>query len=173
MSGDLRDPSKMIPTGTLWAMLITFIVYFFVILSMAASTTHASFIANTDVIPLTNLSAPLILAGECAVTLFSTLMGIIGAAKLFQALGRDRLLPGLSVFGRGTKDADEPMFAIFLTYAIAQVALLADLNQIATLISMGYQVWLLTLLSTPMLTRTDDILRHESCVFSAQDRICS
>jgi potassium/chloride transporter 9 len=46
----------------------------------------------------------------------------------------------LSMFGRGTKVGDEPIYAIFLTYAIAQVALFADLNQIATLISMGYQV---------------------------------
>jgi potassium/chloride transporter 9 len=139
MSGDLREPSKMIPKGTLWAMLTTFIVYFVVIFSMAMSTTHASFVANSDIIPLTNLSPPLILAGECAVSVFSSLMGIIGASKLFQALSRDKLLPGLLVFAKGTKRADEPIVAIFLTYSIAQVALLADLNQIATLISMGYQ----------------------------------
>ncbi|KAJ6438302.1 cation chloride cotransporter [Purpureocillium lavendulum] len=140
MSGDLKDPSRAIPSGTLWAMLTTFIVYFVVVLSMAASTTHASFLANANVIPLTNLSPPIILAGECAVTLFSALMGIIGSAKLFQALAKDKLLPGLAVFGKGTKKADEPILAIFLTYAIAQVALLADLNQIATFISMGYQM---------------------------------
>lgn len=66
-----------------------------------------------------------------------------GSHWLRQALSgpcERRLLPGLSVFGKGTKKADEPIVAIVLTYAIAQVALLADLNQIATLISMGYQV---------------------------------
>ncbi|PWI66049.1 hypothetical protein PCL_05527 [Purpureocillium lilacinum] len=140
MSGDLKDPSRSIPSGTLWAMLTTFIVYFIVVLSMAASTTHESFLANANVIPLTNLSPPIILAGECAVTFFSALMGIIGSAKLFQALAKDKLLPGLSIFGKGTKKADEPILAIFLTYLIAQVALLADLNQIATFISMGYQM---------------------------------
>lgn len=140
MSGDLRNPSKAIPHGTLWATLTTFIVYFTVIISMAAATTHESFLANNNVISLTSLYAPIILAGECAVTFFSALMGVIGSAKLFQALARDKLLPGLSVFGRGTSIGDEPIFAIFLTYAIAQVALFADLNQIATLISMGYQV---------------------------------
>ena len=143
MSGDLKNPSKAIPKGTLWAMLTTFIVYFIVLLSMAASTTHDSFLANDNIIPLTNLSAPVILAGECAVTVFAALMGIIGSAKLFQALAKDRLLPGLSVFGKGTKKNDEPVLAILLTYAIAQVALLADLNQIATFISMGYQVSLM------------------------------
>ncbi|KAL6878997.1 amino acid permease-like protein [Trichoderma novae-zelandiae] len=140
MSGDLRNPSKAIPNGTLWATLTTFIVYFTVIISMAAATTHESFLANDNVISLTSLYAPIVLAGECAVTFFSALMGIIGSAKLFQALSRDKLLPGLSLFGRGSHSGDEPIFAIFLTYCIAQVALFADLNQIATLISMGYQM---------------------------------
>ncbi|CAI4210205.1 unnamed protein product [Parascedosporium putredinis] len=140
MSGDLLNPSKAIPKGTLWAMLTTFITYLVVILSMAATTTHDSFLKNANVIPYTNISPPLIFAGECAVTVFSALMGVIGSAKLLQALSRDRLLPGLSLFGLGTKNGDEPIFAMLLTYAIAQFALLADLNQIATFISMGYQM---------------------------------
>ncbi|SPN98877.1 related to na+/k+/2cl- cotransporter [Cephalotrichum gorgonifer] len=140
MSGDLRNPSKAIPKGTLWAMMSTFIAYLVVIFSMASSTTHESFLKNANVIPETNLSASVIFAGECAVTLFSALMGIIGSAKLLQALSRDKLLPGLSVFGFGTKHGDEPLFAILVTYVIAQFALFADLNQIATFVSMGYQM---------------------------------
>ena len=140
MSGDLRHPSKAIPKGTLWAMLSTFVAYLLVIFSLASSTTHASFLQKANVIPATNLSPGVVFAGELAVTLFSALMGVIGSAKLLQALSRDKLLPGLSMFGRGTKSRDEPMHAIFLTYAIAQFALLGDLNQIATFISMGYQV---------------------------------
>lgn len=140
MSGDLRNPSKAIPKGTLWAMMSTFIAYLVVIFAMAASTTHESFLRNANVIPETNLSASVIFAGECAVTLFSALMGVIGSAKLLQALSRDDLLPGLSVFAFGTKKGDEPVFAIVLTYIIAQLAMFADLNQIATFISMGYQV---------------------------------
>ncbi|KKA25970.1 hypothetical protein TD95_002159 [Thielaviopsis punctulata] len=140
MSGDLRNPSKSIPRGTLWAMFSTFICYLVVITAMASSITHDSLLGNPNVIPLTNLSAEVIMAGECAVTLFSALMGVIAAAKLLQALARDKLLPGMSVFGKGTKKGDEPILAILLTYALAQLALLADLNQIATLISMGYQM---------------------------------
>ncbi|KAF9881148.1 solute carrier family 12 member 3 [Colletotrichum karsti] len=140
MSGDLRNPSKDIPKGTLWAMMTTFIAYLVVVFSMAATTTHASFLNNTNIISVTSLSMPLILAGECAVTFFSAVMGLIGAAKLMQALARDKLLPGLKPFSQGTKRADEPIFAILLTYGLAQVSMLANLNQIATLISMGYQM---------------------------------
>lgn len=144
MSGDLRNPSKAIPKGTLWATLSTFILYLLVIWSIASSITHPSLLRDTNIIFTTSIWSPLILAGECAVTLFSALMGLIGAAKLLQALSRDKLLPGLSLFGQGTRRADEPLFAVLLTYIIAQLALFADLNQIATLISMGYQVRLLS-----------------------------
>ncbi|PHH83412.1 hypothetical protein CDD82_1346 [Ophiocordyceps australis] len=140
MSGDLRNPSKAIPKGTLWAMVATFIVYLAIILSMASTTTHESFLANTNVLSLTNIYSPIILAGECAVTFFSALTGIIASAKLLQALARDNLIPGLSFFSKGTKRANIPIPAICLTYTMVQVALLADLNYIATLISMGCQM---------------------------------
>ncbi|KAK8136886.1 hypothetical protein PG984_004826 [Apiospora sp. TS-2023a] len=140
MSGDLRNPSKAIPKGTLWAMVSTLIIYLLVIISMAATVTRDSLLLQTNVIAITSLWSPLILAGECAVTFFSALMGLVGSAKLLQALARDKLLPGLSVFGLGTKRGDEPINAVLVTYAIAQLAFFADLNQIATLISMGYQI---------------------------------
>ncbi|KAM4056386.1 amino acid permease [Hirsutella rhossiliensis] len=140
MSGKLKDPSKAIPIATLWAMLTTFLIYLLVVLCLAASTTHESLLANANVVLLTNLSAPIILAGECAVTFVSALICMVGSASLLQALGRDGLLPGLSVFGMGAKKNDDPILAILMTHVIAQIALLADLNRIATLISMGYQM---------------------------------
>ncbi|KAI0840009.1 amino acid permease-domain-containing protein [Hypoxylon sp. FL0890] len=139
MSGDLRNPSKAIPKGTLWAMAATFALYLIVILSIASSITHTSFLQDTNIISTTSIWSPIILAGECATTFFSALMGIVGGAKLLQALGRDKILPGLSVFGKGNK-RDDPILAVLVTYIIAQVALFADLNQIATFISMGYQM---------------------------------
>ncbi|KAJ4414167.1 hypothetical protein N0V85_003264 [Neurospora sp. IMI 360204] len=140
MSGDLRNPSKDIPRGTLWAMLSTLISYVLVIISLASSTTHGTFLRNTNVIQETNVWPPIIFAGEFATCFFSALMGIIGSAKLMQALARDKLVPGISVFGKGTKKTDEPLLAIFLTYIVAQFAMFANLNQIATFISMGYQM---------------------------------
>ncbi|KAL2268596.1 hypothetical protein VTJ83DRAFT_3442 [Remersonia thermophila] len=140
MSGDLRNPSKAIPKGTLWAMLSTLIAYVLVILALASSTTHASLLHNPNIIQDVNIWPPIIFAGELATCFFSALMGVIGAAKLMQALARDKLVPGLSPFGKGTKRADEPVMAIFLTYFAAQIAMFANLNQIATLISMGYQM---------------------------------
>jgi potassium/chloride transporter 9 len=74
--------------------------------------------------------------GEVATALFSVLMGVLGSAKLLQALARDHLVPGLSVFGQGTKMTDEPVYAIFCTYILAQFTMFADINKIASFITM-------------------------------------
>lgn len=136
----MKHPSKAIPKGTLWALALTFVSYTSVILAMAATTTRASFIADLNVIQDTNISALLVLSGEFATTFFSTLMGVIGSAKLMQALARDRLFPGLSIFGQGTKRTDDPVYAIFATYVAAQITMLFDINQIASFITMAYLV---------------------------------
>jgi solute carrier family 12 (potassium/chloride transporters), member 9 len=65
-------------------------------------------------------------------------MGVIGSAKLLQALARDNLLPGFSIFGQGTASADEPTYAILFTYLVAQLTMLCDINQIASFVTMTY-----------------------------------
>lgn len=135
---DLKHPSKAIPKGTLYGLGLTFIAYTLVILAMAATITRASFLRNVNVIQDTNLSGSLILAGEFASSFFSTLMGVIGSAKLLQALARDKLLPGFTIFGQGTKNGDEPTYAIIATYLVAQVVMLCDINQIASFVTMTY-----------------------------------
>ncbi|KAL6709741.1 hypothetical protein ACN47E_001170 [Coniothyrium glycines] len=138
MSGDLKYPSKAIPKGTLYGIGLTFFLYTMVVVAMAASIARETFYNNTNVIQLTNISPVIILLGEISTSIFSVLMGVIGSAKLLQALSRDHLVPGLSIFGQGTKKNDEPIYAIGITYLIAQVTMFADINQIASFITMTY-----------------------------------
>lgn len=51
---------------------------------------------------------------------------------------RDDIFPGLKVFSRGTKATDEPILAIILTLGLTLVTLLADINQIASFVTMTY-----------------------------------
>lgn len=138
MSGDLKHPSKAIPKGTLYGLGLTFTLYALVIFAMAATIGRETFYSNTNVIQLTNISGVIILLGELATSLFSVLMGVIGSAKLLQALSRDHLIPGLSLFGQGTRKSDEPIYAIAITFLIAQATMFADINQIASFITMTY-----------------------------------
>lgn len=138
MSGSLQNPSKSIPRGTLGGMGLTFVAYCLVIISLAASITRESFYRNVNVVQDSNVSGILILAGELATTFFSTLMGIIGPANQLQAIARDDVVPGLSFFSKGSTGSDEPYRAIFITFAVAQLVLLLDINQIASLITMAF-----------------------------------
>jgi amino acid transporter len=69
-------------------------------------------------------------------------MGVIGSAKLLQALARDHLIPGLSPFSQGTKKSDDPIYAICITFLIAQITMFADINQIASFITMTVGLFL-------------------------------
>ena len=147
MSGDLANPSKSIPNGTLNGLLITFSSYLIVIISMGASIPRALLHRDTQILQTINISPFIILAGEMSTSIFSIIVGIVGAAKLLQAIARDEILPGLKIFGNGDKETDDPKEAIILTWIICQLFLFADLNQIATLITMAF---LMTFIVTNM-----------------------
>lgn len=66
MSGDLKNPSKSIPKGTLSGLALTFITYALVILAMAASITRESFYNNVNVIQV--VSGP---RGKCGLRLLN------------------------------------------------------------------------------------------------------
>ncbi|OAX77732.1 hypothetical protein ACJ72_07967 [Emergomyces africanus] len=138
MSGDLKNPSKSIPKGTLCGLGVTLFTYTVVILAMASSITRQSLYNDVNIIQDTNSSGILILLGEFATSFFSSLMGVIGSAKLLQAIARDTLIPGLTAFGQGTAKHDEPTNAILFTFVVAQITMLFDINQIASFITMTY-----------------------------------
>uniref|UniRef100_A0A093XLG9 Putative membrane protein n=1 Tax=Talaromyces marneffei PM1 TaxID=1077442 RepID=A0A093XLG9_TALMA len=138
MSGDLKNPSRSIPTGTLSGLLLTFFTYTVVIFSMAASITRQSFYNNVNVIQVTNVSGTLVLLGEFAASFFSSLSGLIGSAKLLQAISRDNLVPGLAIFGKASNKNDDPILAILFSFVVAQITMLFDINKIASFTAMTY-----------------------------------
>ena len=50
MSGDLKNPSRAIPKGTLAGLILTFLAYTVVILALAATVTRESFYYNVNVV---------------------------------------------------------------------------------------------------------------------------
>lgn len=80
----------------------------------------------------------MILLGEFATSFFSALMGVIGSAKLLQAIARDSLLPGIGIFAQGAQKTDDPVYAIIITFVFAQVTMLFDINRIASFVTMTY-----------------------------------
>lgn len=60
MSGDLKNPSKSIPKGTLYGLAMTFVLYTLVILAMASTLTRDSLYNNADIIQIVSIQTLLI-----------------------------------------------------------------------------------------------------------------
>ncbi|MGI9497157.1 MAG: amino acid permease [Mariniblastus sp.] len=145
MSGDLRDPSKAIPTGTLLSIVFTGAIYFSLALLMGGSR-EASVLSNLDgeSLVIGDISAVpfLITAGVFAATLSSALGSMMGAPRILQAFAKDGVFQNLRPFAAGSGEANEPRLATVLTFVISQAAILlvADLNAIAPLITMFFML---------------------------------
>ncbi|XP_037121677.1 solute carrier family 12 member 2 isoform X1 [Syngnathus acus] len=79
---------------------------------------------------------PIITAGIFSATLSSALASLVSAPKVFQALCKDNIYPGLGMFAKGYGKNNEPLRGYILTFVIALVfILIAELNVIAPIIS--------------------------------------
>uniref|UniRef100_A0A673X6N9 Solute carrier family 12 member 2 n=1 Tax=Salmo trutta TaxID=8032 RepID=A0A673X6N9_SALTR len=79
---------------------------------------------------------PIINAGIFSATLSSALASLVSAPKVFQALCKDNIYPGLEMFAKGYGKNNEPLRGYILTFCIALAfILIAQLNVIAPIIS--------------------------------------
>ena len=143
MSGDLKNPARTIPWGTLLAIFFTMGVYLAQILLMAGSTSREQLLEN-PFISLQQMAGwfwPLVLLGVFAATLSSALSSFLGAPRILQAMGEDRLMRILVFFGKGSGPTNEPRRATVITFIFALGVIWAgDLNAVAELISMFFLI---------------------------------
>ncbi|MEM9828543.1 MAG: amino acid permease [Planctomycetota bacterium] len=141
MSGELANPARSIPRGTLAAIVVTATVYLAMAVFIAAARPRDALIGNTLVIADIAIMATLITAGVFAATLSSAMGSMMGAPRIMQSLARDGLFGWLRPLAARSGRAAEPRRAILLTFAISEAGiLLADLDSIAPLITMAFLV---------------------------------
>ncbi|XP_078252212.1 solute carrier family 12 member 2 isoform X1 [Rhinoraja longicauda] len=91
---------------------------------------------NFQVMSLASGFGPLITAGIFSATLSSALASLVSAPKIFQALCKDNIYPGLHMFSIGYGKNNEPLRGYVLTFFIGLgFILIAELNIIAPIIS--------------------------------------
>ncbi len=142
MSGDLKKPSRAIPWGTLLAILFTLAVYATQMVLTAGSSSREILQADGyQALQDMSIFFPLIIAGVFAATLSSALGSFLGAPRILQAMGQDRLMGVMVFFGKGSGENNEPRRATVLTFVIAVAVIWAgDLNAVAEVISMFFLI---------------------------------
>lgn len=146
LSGDLKDPGKALPLGTLGATLVGMVIYLFMAWKLAESASPAD-LANTDQLVMASIAWQgwwVIPLGLAAATISSALGSIMVAPRTLQAIARDHVLPQAQLnrwlsSGRGANS--EPYNATLITILIAGAfILLGALDAVAEVISMFFMV---------------------------------
>lgn len=136
MSGDLKDPERSIPVGTIAAVLVGYVIYMAVPVALNIMVPDAETLRSDTMIlqRCARWQMP-ILVGVWAATLSSAVGSFLVAPRVMQALSRDRLLPPL--FGRGFGRADDPRLSALFCFCIAAVGVwLGDINEIAPVLTL-------------------------------------
>ena len=137
MSGDLKNPKKSIPFGSISAILIGLIVYIGLAFFLSY-TVNRDILANDPKVLFKISRIPaLVVAGIWGATLSSAFGSILGAPRILQATAVDKITPRF--FARGTRSTNEPRNALLLTFIIAEAGILiGELNLIARIVSIFF-----------------------------------
>jgi amino acid transporter len=140
MSGDLKDPARSIPRGTLAALLTGYVVYMSLPVLLSLRADPSTLIEDPLVMRRMAFWGDAILLGVWGATLSSALGSILGAPRVLQALARDGVLPRwMRLLGRGAGPQDEPRVGTVVTLGVALAAVsLGELNVIAPILTMFF-----------------------------------
>lgn len=140
MSGDLTNPRKSIPVGTISSVIITTIIYISLIFVAAVIASPDELAQNYNVFIDKALFGPIVLAGLLGATLSSALGSFVGAPRILLALGEKNILPKSKELARKSKKG-EPVNAMLITAGLVLFGIsLRNLNTIAPLLTMFFMI---------------------------------
>lgn len=137
MSGDLKDPRKNIPIGTIAAVLVGLAVYIGLAFFFSYRVERNLLVNDASVLFVISWIPQLVVAGILGATLSSALGSILGAPRILQATSIDRITP--AILGKGYGASNEPRNALLFTFIIALGGILiGELNVIARVVTIFF-----------------------------------
>ena len=140
MSGELKNPKRSIPNGTLWAIGVSFVIYMLLALWIARSASETELLNNYYIMVEKAYFGPLILAGILGATFSSALASIVGSSRILFAMGEHKVLP-FSTFLSGQSNNGQPRNAMMVTgVLIFLTLLLRNINAVAPLVTLFFLI---------------------------------
>jgi len=144
LSGDLKNPRKSIPLGTLSATIVGMVVYLCVVVKFTYSLSPEALVADQFAMSKIALWGPIIPIGLAAATLSSAIGSILIAPRTLQALAGDKILPLESFnqyLSRGKGKTNEPLNATLITAVLVLAFVsLGSVDFVAQVISMFFMI---------------------------------
>jgi solute carrier family 12 sodium/potassium/chloride transporter 2 len=141
MSGELKDPRRAIPVGTLAGIGITLLIYLGLAIFVGLRV-PAEELLDTDNIVMARIAfwGPAVTLGILAATFSSALGSMVGGPRVLQALAEQETVPFSKFFAVKTK-IGEPRNAIFITGIAVEAAIVfGSLDALASLITMFFLI---------------------------------
>jgi len=140
MSGELKNPRKSIPVGTLWAIAVSFVIYMALAYWIARTATVEELLNNYNIIIDKSFFPPLVIAGVLGATFSSALASMVGSSRILFAMGDHGVLPASKWLGF-TNKTGQPRNAMIVTGGMVFLSmLLRDLNAIAPLVTLFFLI---------------------------------
>ncbi|MBN1348063.1 Na-K-Cl cotransporter [candidate division KSB1 bacterium] len=140
LSGDLKNPRKSIPVGTLASIGVTLLIYIGLAYVSARFISLSELRENQMAMVSHALWGPAVTAGILAATFSSALGSMLGAPRILQALAEQRTVPFHQFFVKKTKSNEPRNALIFTAIAIEIALLLGSLDLLASLITMFFLI---------------------------------
>lgn len=136
MSGDLRNPSRSLPIGTLGAVLIVYVVYMAIVCFLSTFVPSDILKSHPFVLYHISKAGSLIVMGIWAATLSSALGAMLGGPRIMQAIAKDGLFPSFLAKGHGS--TNQPRAATLLVFVLGLILTIGtDINQIIPMLTMS------------------------------------
>ena len=140
MSGELKDPRRSIPQGTLWAIAVSVVIYLALALWCSLVVPPEELRNNYTVMLEWALWPKAVILGLLGATFSSGLSSLVGAPRILQALGEHNVVPAGSWFARKTAGGEPRNAMVFTGVVVLGALLLRDLNVLATLLTMFFLI---------------------------------
>ncbi|CAF1237766.1 unnamed protein product [Rotaria sordida] len=140
MSGELKRPSRSIPTGSVAAVFFVFFIFITETLLMAATTDRFTLANNYLFLQNVNIWSPFVIIGMIAAVFSACLSGLIGASRILEALAIDEIFgPVLHCIRHGTTHRGNPWAAVIFTFILVQLTLfIGSMNKIAPIVTIFF-----------------------------------
>jgi len=143
LSGDLKNPAKSIPLGTITATIAGLFIYMAVIYKFVTSVSTEEMLSNQLIMTKIAIGGVFIIPlGLAASTISSALGSVMVAPRTLQALGLDHSFPSKRInkwLSYGRESDNEPVHASLVTIIIAFVFVaLGNVDAVAKIISMFF-----------------------------------
>nr|XP_016945641.1 solute carrier family 12 member 9 [Drosophila suzukii] len=141
MSGELKNPSKSIPWGTLSAVAFTFVSYIILSFLMSCTTPYFTMQNNYLFLMPVNLWPPFTAIGILTATFSTSLSNLIGSSRILEALSKDQVFGSLLNFVIHGTWKGNPIAAVAVSWCLVEcILLIGSFNIIAQINSVLFML---------------------------------